>query len=335
MNTNQEGISIIVCCYNSEHSIEPTINALNAIVIPDGAHVELLLVNNNCTDQTIIISKKLWENNYPMHIVNEAKPGLYHARQAGLAAAKYSIISFIDDDNHVPVNWVSFLIDKFKDPSIGIIGVKTSLTASFTPPTWFNTFKEAYACADLYKSNWQDVTADALVFGAGMSMRAEIYHKLKEKNWQATLTGRIGTIQAAGDDSEICLATRQLGYKIYYTNQVSIGHAICENRLTEEKLLAMYQGFGVADAGLVAYNYYWLKKNNTMSLVWKLRKFRWFNILGKLISNAKLSLKVRNQNSLKNLEIQTQIVRNKAFIQHLKANPALWELYFSNASKLL
>jgi glycosyltransferase involved in cell wall biosynthesis len=328
------GISIIVCCYNSEKVIKNTLKALSELIITKETPLELIIVNNNSTDATEQLCKSLWENHYPMHIIQEEKPGLFQARQAGIAKASYKIVSFIDDDNLVPPNWVKFLSEKFEDPNLGIVGVKTTLVANYPIPTWFSQHQEAFACSDLYKQNWADITNQGLVFGAGMTLRKQIYTDLTNKNWEAQLTGRIGKIQAAGDDSEICLAARLLDYKIYYTNLLTLGHAIQENRLNASNLASMYQGFGVADVGLHAYNYYWKHKTATLGPLWKLRKYRWVNIVAKSIQLIKLSLLNLLPNT-DSLLIKTMVARNKAYINHCLKHPELWEKYAKNAQKLL
>lgn len=51
------GISIMICCYNSEKRIVPTLQHLSKLKT-DGIAVEIILVNNASTDDTEMVAGK-------------------------------------------------------------------------------------------------------------------------------------------------------------------------------------------------------------------------------------------------------------------------------------
>jgi GT2 family glycosyltransferase len=51
----------------------------------------------------------------------EDRPGLSHARNAGIEAAKGEIIAFTDDDVELPPDWIARLAAPFADPGVGCV----------------------------------------------------------------------------------------------------------------------------------------------------------------------------------------------------------------------
>jgi glycosyltransferase involved in cell wall biosynthesis len=74
--------------------------------IPRGAEWEILVVNNNCNDNTdeVIAS---FANRLPVQRVFEATPGHSHARNRAVTEAAGDLIVWTDDDVLVDPNWLT------------------------------------------------------------------------------------------------------------------------------------------------------------------------------------------------------------------------------------
>lgn len=280
------GISILICCYNSEDKIDLTLKRLS---LQKSGNIpwEIVLINNNSSDNTKEVAQKAWnKQSVPLRIIDEPRAGLSYARTTGVEAARYEIISFVDDDNLVPENWIEYQFNIFQKPGVDILGCTSIGFFSFSPPEWYQKeiHQLAFATGPIHKELFKDITSDGLVYGAGMTLRKEIYSKLLSQNWQPLLTGRVGNKQAGGEDSELTLAARLLGYSIYYSNEINTQHNISKERLTWERLKKVTQGFGSADVFLTPYNYYYLAQTNRLTFIKSMRRFWWFNYLGKKTS---------------------------------------------------
>lgn len=281
-----KGISVLIACYNSEKVIQATLEHLQAQIVPESICWEVVLVNNNSNDKTVEIVSKTWARNpvVPLTLLKEEKVGLAYARKTSILGAKYDILCIVDDDNRVEKDWISKTYNYFKNEEIGLVGCAGTGDFEKTPPQWFEENQLAFAIGKLYEGDFVDVTKYALVPGAGMSIRKKIYEDLYEANWIPYCVGRIGNKQTAGDDSEICLITRLLGYKIYYSNEISFNHFTTQNRITWERLENMTYGFGQADVFTLIYDLIYKEQTGTSSLISRLRKFWWFNYIGKRIA---------------------------------------------------
>jgi glycosyltransferase involved in cell wall biosynthesis len=250
-----KGVSIIICCYNSASRIIPTLNCLKNQQNYEGINWEILLIDNNSTDDTATIAKKTWENhpnNIELRIINEKKIGQAFARNTGIENSKYEIISFIDDDNWVPENWIKVIFEKFEThTNLGVLGCNIKGNFEKTPPKWLEPLLIAYAIGKLYDA--ENVTKLGPVYGAGMCVRKAALENLKKRGWVPYLSGRSKEVLLGGDDSEICFAIRQIGYEIHYDKNLTLTHFVPANRLEKSYTLKLCEGFGNADMVLLAY----------------------------------------------------------------------------------
>ena len=75
----------------------------------DRARVEVIVVDNGSSDDTATIATE-----HGARVVHEPRPGLAHARQAGLVAAHAPILVFVDADTLVPPGWASAALAEFQ-----------------------------------------------------------------------------------------------------------------------------------------------------------------------------------------------------------------------------
>jgi glycosyltransferase involved in cell wall biosynthesis len=96
-------ISFVVPAYNEENLIA---DCLFSIIKDAHGRVrfpfEMIVVDNNCTDHTPDIARA-----YGAIVVKELRKGTSWARQAGLEAAKYDLVAFIDADSELSEGWIN------------------------------------------------------------------------------------------------------------------------------------------------------------------------------------------------------------------------------------
>ncbi|SOE20909.1 Glycosyltransferase involved in cell wall bisynthesis [Spirosomataceae bacterium TFI 002] len=325
------GVSVVICCFNSEGIVEETLDYLQKQ--ETNVNWEVILVNNASTDQTTRVALKKWGLNpiTNLEIINETEPGLTYARKAGIAKAQYDIISFVDDDNFVPANWVSEVANVFRNPEVGILGVTAIGHFDGVPPEWYEKHKHAFATGELYDFSG-DVSEIGGVYGAGMSIRKKIYAELSAKKWQPLLTGRIGKVQMGGEDSEICLASKLIGYKIYYAKDLVIQHYIKEDRISEERLVNMTIGFGFADLFLLPYEVAHRSKIGKPQQFDGLRQSVFFNYFSKKVRLLQLYFQKGNMTPL---DYKIAKVRIDAFCETILARKTSFIEAFANVDRLL
>jgi glycosyltransferase involved in cell wall biosynthesis len=283
-----KGISVIIACYNSEKVIATTLRHLQLQNQVENILWEIILVDNNSSDNTASKAQEVWSEDpiVPLNIIFEKEIGEANARKSGIKAAKYEILSVVDDDNWVDQNWIFKINEYFLNEEIGLIGCAGEGVFEEDPPMWFEQNQHAFAIGRLYEGSFVDITDDALVPGAGLSLRKNIYDRLLSLDWTPLLTGRVGNKQSAGADSEMCMLTRLFGYKVYYSTELRFKHFTSKNRITWERLEKMTEGFGQSDVFILPYSILYKESKGKGNFLLSLRKKWWFNYLGKKIALA-------------------------------------------------
>ncbi len=99
MSTNKPLVSIIIPCFNSAKFVSRSIDSALSQSYP---YTEIILVDNNSTDETLSILKD-YQSRYPdkITVLTELKKGAPAARNQGLNAAKGEWIQFLDADDEI------------------------------------------------------------------------------------------------------------------------------------------------------------------------------------------------------------------------------------------
>jgi cellulose synthase/poly-beta-1,6-N-acetylglucosamine synthase-like glycosyltransferase len=109
-------VTVVVPVRNGAQTIQPLLESLQKLDYDRNA-VEVIVVDGNSTDKTQEIVKK-----YPVKLVVEEKKGLNLARNIGIKNSNGEIVAFTDADCIVPPNWITKIVENFKDPSVSCVG---------------------------------------------------------------------------------------------------------------------------------------------------------------------------------------------------------------------
>lgn len=321
------GVSIIICCYNSESRIRGTLLALAAQ--NSTIRKEVVLVDNNCTDNTVSQAQSIWnetESESDLVVVSEPVPGLAHARTRGVQAAHFDYIIFCDDDNHLSEGYVQRVFEVFEgNERVGLIGGNGVLKSeNHDLPPYASDLSEAFAVGPQGREgiNPNKFT----LYGAGLSFRKDLYLDLINSEYKPLLVDRSEEQLSSGGDTELTLNLRHRGALVYWSADLLFDHVISARRFDLDYLKKLYQGFGNAEPYFQLYHYLsdstkpygWFGLNYQTQLLYQWL-VRWH---ARLLLNSKKELKllrivksrsaVASLRSMKNKysEIRSHIIRN-------------------------
>lgn len=110
--------SIIIAAYNIETYIRRCIISIINQTLKD---IEIIVVNDGSTDNTLGIIKELYKLDNRIIIVNQENKGLIEARKSGLNIAKGEYILFVDGDDWLEINTLELLYNNAKENKSDII----------------------------------------------------------------------------------------------------------------------------------------------------------------------------------------------------------------------
>lgn len=248
-----KGVSIIISTYNGTLRLEKTLKALSELNISEIPYVELILVDNGSTDNSLVLAQNTWKSlNTPFAatFLAETTPGKLHAQEKGLRHVKGKYVLICDDDNSLFQDYLHLGYNYMEThPEIGVLGGRGVGVSSIPFPDWFEQYSYYYGCTAQAPQTGNVRPVRNVVHGAGMFFRYEAYLKGKAFGYEFILASRVGDKLITGaEDSELCWMLIYQGYEIWYIDEMKFYHHITENRLTEkyrEKLL-----WGMTENGL-------------------------------------------------------------------------------------
>jgi glycosyltransferase involved in cell wall biosynthesis len=241
--------SIVICCYNSETRIRETLcKIFDSIHRRAAGSVEVVIVDNACTDNTAGIARETAAKKSFRHlkVVREDRPGLMHARIAGVRAAAGKYIAFMDDDNWPCERYFDIAEATFdNNATVGVFGCASTLPPGQSIPAPLEKYGIHFAVGrQPFKAG--QLAPCLYVWGAGMAVRRSRLKAVLDTGFDPVLIGRSKTQQFAGDDTELVSVMSLAGSTVWYENQPLITHAVDSTRFCREKLRTMFEGFGAS-----------------------------------------------------------------------------------------
>jgi glucosyl-dolichyl phosphate glucuronosyltransferase len=284
MRASYPSISLIIFTYNSSDLIQRNLMHIIAALEFFPMDNEIILVDNNSTDNTLEIVKKIiLKYNIKMRIVKNPKQGLSFSRIEGVKVASKEFVCFIDDDNFLSEKWFETLVRIIQKYNPDVIGCRTIGIADIPFPTWWETDKGTYACGIRFKDTGFLNNPLDKMWGAGLTARTK-FLKPALLRMNLLCTGRIGEKQMSGEDSELNYRMRLLGAKFYNSNDLFLEHYMRSGRLNKEHLKKTRIGNGLGGINLDIYKFLLTNKN----------KYKLFNLaLLILIGALPLSIKYK------------------------------------------
>ena len=105
MTNNLKNITVLICTYNNATRLQITLDALSKCHIDPYITWELVLVNNNSSDNTRDIALS-YKGRLPLIYLEEPIQGVSNARNAGLVQGNGELVIFTDDDIKPAGEWI-------------------------------------------------------------------------------------------------------------------------------------------------------------------------------------------------------------------------------------
>lgn len=240
------GISLLIPTYNRARYLREAILSLNAIEIPPGIELEVLIIDNNCTDNTAEVVAQVSKNHrLPVRHILETQQGLCFGRNRGIAEARYDHLGYLDDDILVSPQWVTSYFQAVRDFAadavVGpVIPIFEGQQPDFIRGRALEIISSSYSRKGEAPMLLPETTAHELP-GCNFGVSREMAMRLNGFNTQLD---RIGKKLLAGGDTDFGHRLVASGGRTAYHPGCWIKHVMAEEKLSKSYLRKRAYGLG-------------------------------------------------------------------------------------------
>lgn len=239
-------VDVIVCTYNRHESLAKALESVAVSVLPDSIEWDVLVVDNNSTDQTRDVVEGLCRR-YPgkFRYKFEGRPGKSHALNAGIREARGDVVAFMDDDVTVDCNWLHNLTASLNGHEWAGAGGRILPRWEASPPSWLASggrYRSApLALFDLGPDAGQLAEPP---FGTNMAFRKAMFQKY---GGFRTDLGPNPENLIRGEDTEFGSRLLKAGERLVYEPAAIVHHPVAPGRIQKQYFLAWWFDKGRAD----------------------------------------------------------------------------------------
>jgi glycosyltransferase involved in cell wall biosynthesis len=193
-------VSLVIPAYNEAANLRQCLEAIAKQTIKPH---EVIVVDNNSTDDTVSIAKE-----YPfVRILQEERQGVLYARAKGFDAARGDIIGRIDGDTIIPENWIQTVREIFAESDVAA----TSGKMEYGDIAMRRTMNRIELSFRRWLARSFTPTRTVFLQGASMAMRREAWQAVR-----ADLCER----SDIHEDYDIALHLQQMGYDVSFDERL-------------------------------------------------------------------------------------------------------------------
>lgn len=226
-------LTINIATYNRGKALRRTLDSLAAMNLAPELW-ELLVVNNNSTDDTLHVLAEFSSSHPDLNVrtVDETRQGLSYARNCGIENARGEIMAIIDDDVEVNAGFASAYLDFFEKypQAIACGGCVTPLYET-GKPQWMSRYTERPIAGTINLGDGIRPFGHLYPTGANMGFRRSALLDFGGFN---TSLGRNADNPMGGEEKDLFMRLKKAGHEIYFVPGARVLHIIPPYKLTPE-----------------------------------------------------------------------------------------------------
>jgi glucosyl-dolichyl phosphate glucuronosyltransferase len=242
-----EGFSIIIPTYNRATPLAVTLASLARLDVPKGFSAEIVVIDNNCTDDTgRVVEEYTRKMNMKVRRVVETQQGLNYCRNRGVQEGRFTNLVFFDDDIEAAPDWLHGFENALRDLSCDCVVGPVQAVFTEGVPDWMSP-----GTADMLSSVYSRKGNAPLV------LPPETAHEIPGCNFgvrrQAAIDvggfdnylDRVGSALLAGGDFDFGQRLVVGNKRVVYHPQCRIRHLISSTKLSRPYMRRRAYGAGI------------------------------------------------------------------------------------------
>jgi glycosyltransferase involved in cell wall biosynthesis len=237
--------TLAICTWNRSAELKRVLDNLAICIKPQSSDWELIVVDNNSTDNTKKIVSQ-YTNILPIRYCLERTQGLSHARNKAIAESQGEWIIFTDDDVEIPLVWLVNYAQALESVSDYIAfagGAVESKFLSAPPKAMIEAIpivRDGFCGVALPKKLDISNPSDKIPFGANFALRKAL---ISELTFDTDL-GVNGDSRLMGEETAFMKGLLQQGKQGIWLQNIGLTHLVNSDRLTEEFIKRYLFGMG-------------------------------------------------------------------------------------------
>lgn len=218
-------LSVVVCTYNRSEWLRGCLTSLEPQCV-DSNLVEVLIIDNNSSDDTRKVSEEFVHRLPNFRYVFESTQGLSHARNRGIKEALGIYVAYIDDDARAHPDWAGAIIRFFETkPDASGVGGPFYPFSTIPIPSWY---PEEYG-RSRFDGGTRKLRKNEWISGMNMAFKKQAL--IDVGGFNATI-GMTGTKVSYGEETNLTLRMLERNQQIYYCAEMVVDHAILPHKLS-------------------------------------------------------------------------------------------------------
>ena len=234
-------VSVVVPTHNRPALLRRTLDSLQHQQA-EGVRYEVLVVDNNSTAPASAEAEQHARDRPGVRFLYEPRPGVSHARNTGIAAARAPIVAFIDDDVEASPTWIAAIKRTFDThPEIDCLGGRIEPRWVEPPPSWLTPGLWAAVALQAAKGDSPYLDADhaaSCLMTANFACRRRALEEV----------GGFATDYLRDEDRELQLRLWGAGKRGMYVDDVAVVTEVPPDRMTKAYHRQFYRRVGRSHA---------------------------------------------------------------------------------------
>jgi glucosyl-dolichyl phosphate glucuronosyltransferase len=245
-------ISVAICTWNRCELLQRTLSQMVRLRVPDDCEWEMLVVNNNSTDDTERVVGQ-FEGLLPLRRLNETQQGQCFARNRAVAEARGDLLIWTDDDVIVDENWLSEYAKAVQlYPDAHFFGGTIEPWFEESPPDWVVNNMDgmrAPLVINRLGEEIRELRTHEYPLGANMAFWTRV---IRSYPFDVTIGHRGGRL-CGGDDIDVIDRMRADGLLGVWVGTAKVQHFIPKDRMSKEYLTRQAVDYGSSHAQQLFY----------------------------------------------------------------------------------
>lgn len=232
-------VSIVICTYNNAESLAITLQQIIAQEVSRAELIELIVIDNNSSDNTSKVLNSLRSNRFNYRHYFEPRQGVSHARNTGFEKSQGEYILYTDDDAEIPQYWLEKYLHKLAATNADCVFGKISIIWDMPQPWWYDNERHQgfFAALDYGNKEFQIHTKKYPFFSKNVCIRKSCLVEIG--GFDPTL-GRKGKILTGGEEILVYYRLIEMKKNVHYHPDLIVGHRLKLREYSEANITHQY-----------------------------------------------------------------------------------------------